>query len=196
MHAVTHHTTPHHAAVLLSLSLQLLCQLFQLQLALMNWSRPDAERLAAAAAAALQSLEQRPGDTAQAALLARLRLHLTVLQTCLALRLGNMQQLLGDGGGSAAGGGGTSGAASVPAIVGRLQQQLTAMKRLDEQVAAAADRQQQAHAAGQPVDGCCYSWLPPACLEALVELLCAAATKPSGRVKPALEHVDRGACVS
>lgn len=163
--------------------LQVLCNLFQLQLAVMLSDKQDVSNLSSSIMQLLEQLEaqeQKPSSSS----LAYLKLHLLMLQLMMLLQSGSFKDIEGEAKEQPKGQQDPS------------PQSLSMVEQMDDLLQQLPDSTQQAATAAQQQQQ--YDWLPPPVLTAVVQLLAALVDKNGGRQKPGQARIAKGeiACSS
>lgn len=163
--------------------LQVLCNLFQLQLAVMQYDKQDVATYTSSITELLQQYEAQEQQQEQhASTVVYLKLHFLMLQLMMLLQSGNFKDIQGD----------------AKEQKGQKQQQqesapqaVPLVEQLDDLLLQVTGGEQQAAAAaaqqGQP-----YEWLPLPVMAATVHLLAALVDKNAGKQKPGQARIAKG----
>jgi uncharacterized damage-inducible protein DinB len=164
--------------------LQVLCELFQLQLAVMLYDKDDVKSLSSSIMQLLEQLEeQQEQQPSGSSSLAQLKLHLLMLQLMSSVQRGHFDLIQGEGKEQPKGQQDSS--EQTPSTLEQMDELLQQLQDSTQQAATAAGQQQ-------------YDWLPPPVLTAAVQLVAALVDKNGGRDKPGLDRIAKGefACSS
>jgi hypothetical protein len=160
--------------------LQVLCNLLQLQLAVMQFDKQEVAAYTSSTAELLQQCEAQERQHApQISSIAHLKLHFVMLQLMMLLQSGNFKELQGDA--KEQKGQKQPQHESAPKAVPLVEQ-------LDELLQQVTGEQQQAPTQlAQP-----YEWLPLPVMAATVHLLAAVVDKNAGKQKPGQARIAKG----
>lgn len=160
------------------LTLQVLCNLLQLQLAVMQFDKQDASSHSSSVTELLQQCEQqRDLDRGS---LAYMKLHFNMLQLMMLLQSANYKEIQGD-------------AKEQKGQKQQQQPQAPLVEQMDGLLQQLSDIQQRAAIAGQPQQQLqAYEWLPLPVVTATVQLLAALVDKNGGRTKPGQKRITDG----
>lgn len=166
----------------------MLCNLFQLQLAILHFERADVSAISASVQELLHQCEEQQQDSAADSHVAQLKLHFLMLQVMMVVQSGSFKELND----SKEPKEGAAAAAQASAIIDQMDELLhqvagaqlqTAQQRTDKGTSRGAQQQQQQ-----------CEWLPAPVMAAAVHLLAAEVDKNAGKQKQGQARIANGEC--